>query len=117
MQAARHRRLLRHGALLQTARVAGIVIAHNDMQLIDWLQARHQIDMPGTAVNLPNTTPTLSVGGETPARGTMQRFASARSGFDFAFSSWLRYPLVIPLASATCCRVQPFCLMALLNIK
>ena len=57
----------------------------------------------------------LSAGKLQPEE-TMQRFKLLRArAFDFGIQQLAEIPLVIPLASATCCRVQPFCLMALLN--
>ncbi|STR41883.1 Uncharacterised protein [Klebsiella michiganensis] len=47
-QAIGHGRLLRHRALFNTLAVAGIVVAHNDVQLIDLATgALNQIDMSG----------------------------------------------------------------------
>lgn len=84
-QAVRHRRLLRHGALFKQLAVAGIVIAHNDMQLIDLATgALYQVDMPGmqrVKLTKHHADAFLSAG-KPQARGNDAALqASARSGF------------------------------------
>ncbi len=73
--------------------------------------------MPGMQwVKLTKHHPTLFCRRKLQPEETMQRFKLLRArAFDFGIQQLAEIPLVIPLASATCCRVQPFCLMALLN--
>ena len=96
-QAVRHRRLLRHGALFKQLAVAGIVIAHNDMQLIDLATgALYQVDMPGmqrVKLTKHHADAFLSAGKFQPEE-TMQRFKLLRArAFDFGIQQLAKIPL------------------------
>ena len=86
-QAVRHGRLLRHRALFKQLAIAGIVVAHNDMQLIDLATgALNQVDVPGvqrvklTKYHANAFLPTWKLQPEKP----VQRFELLRAGaFNF----------------------------------
>ena len=86
-QAVRHRRLLRHGAVLKQLAIAGFVVPHDDMQFIHLTTgALDQIDMPGMQrVKLAkHHANVLLHTREFKPQKAVQRFQLLRAGaFDF----------------------------------
>ena len=86
-QAVRHGGLLRHGAVFKQLAIAGFIITHDDMQLVDLATgALDQIDMPGMQrVELTeHHANVLLHPRKFKPQKTVQRFQLLRAGaFDF----------------------------------
>ena len=86
-QAVRHRRLLRHGAVLEQLAVTGFIVPHNDVQLVHLATgALNQVDVTSMQrVKLAkHHADVLLHTGKFKSQETVQRFELLRAGaFDF----------------------------------
>ena len=113
-QAVRHGRLLRHGAVLKQLAIAGFIVAHDDVQLVNLATGSlDQIDMPGMQrVKLAeHHADVLLHTREFQPQKAVQRFQLLRAGaFDFGVQQLAQ--VALSHAAGVCHLLQRAALLA-----